>query len=170
MSQLTDFLKDYGSAIGPTLAFLLGIFALFIKYKIDQFTASRSLKRRLLHLQKIVLSCPPPDKFHPKKSESGLMHADEARNMTNHSRFYSKLLALHSAFNSVEKTVLEYGTADQILMFHSSKWWFDILFKDVENKRKTKGYRIHEQDFNDVRRTWKLLEASIQDEREMDYI
>jgi hypothetical protein len=34
MPDLKEILKDYGSAIGPSLAFLLGLLALFGKYKV----------------------------------------------------------------------------------------------------------------------------------------
>ncbi|WP_414667414.1 hypothetical protein [Escherichia coli] len=170
MSQPADFVKDYGPAIGPTLAFLLGVFALFIKYKVDQFTASRSLKKRLLHLQKMVISCSPPTTFHPKQSETGFIHADEARNLSNIARFYSKLLALNLAFDSVEKAVIEHGNAEQILMFHNSKWWFKIIFNDIEKMRNTDNHRLSKADLANLTHTWELLKESILGQVNMDYI
>ena len=170
MSQSADFVKDYGPAIGPTLAFLLGVFALFIKYKVDQFTASRSLKKRLIHLQKMVISCAPPVIFHPKISETGFIHADEARNLSNIVRFYSKLLALNSAFDSVEKAVIEHGNAEQILMFHNSKWWFKIIFKDIEKMRSTDNYRLRKTDLDNLTHTWELLKESMLGQVKMDYV
>ncbi len=170
MPHLSDILKDYGSAIGPTLAFVLGVLALFIKYKVDQFTAFRSLRKRLLYLQKMVVSCAPPSTFHPKQSETGFIHADEARNLSNIARFYSKLLALNSAFDSVEKAVIEHGNAEQILMFHNSKWWFKIIYNDIEKMRNTDKYRLNKADLDNLTHTWGLLKESILGQVNMDYI
>lgn len=89
---------DYGSAIGPFLAFVLGIAALYVNYKVDYYQKKKNYKLEFNKLVEFIRITFPPKKFHPNKSKNGLMHADQARNFTNIARFYSKLLILEPFF------------------------------------------------------------------------
>jgi hypothetical protein len=63
MGELEAFLKDYGPAVGPALAFGFGILALIVKHKIDHWTAKWSLDRRLQNLERLVTDIGPPTYF-----------------------------------------------------------------------------------------------------------
>jgi hypothetical protein len=59
MPDLKEILKNYGPAIGPSLAFLLGLLALFGKYRVEQWAAQWTLNRRLRNFKRLALSEAP---------------------------------------------------------------------------------------------------------------
>lgn len=65
---MVEIFKSYGAAIGPTLAFILGILALFVKYRLDEFFAKKNLNRELDKLYSLLRNAEPPPEYFPKKS------------------------------------------------------------------------------------------------------
>jgi hypothetical protein len=170
MDTVKQILKDYGPAIGPALAFGFGFLALFLSHLVNRWSAKWSLSRRLRHLEILVQNSSPPETFFPKTFPNSL-HADEARNLTNLARFYSRLLALKTVFDSLVDRVSESGTLQQISRFHSMKWWFDITLKQVETWRSTKEFRMTNSDLCDVQEHWKSLRnAAANPEAQLEYI
>ncbi len=158
---MKNFLKDYGAAVGPALAFLFGLIALFGKYEVDQLTASWTIERRFNNLKALVAQSAPASTFFPSRSTGGMLHADEARNLTNLARFYARLLALKPQFESMQNSLADARSTDTITQFHNMKWWFEILLKTTEEWRSTKGFRMSEADFDNIQRDWKnLLDAT----------
>lgn len=166
---MTDLLKDYGPAIGPALAFLLGMLALYAKYKFDQVSARWTVTHRIDHLQKLVGKVTPPPEYFPKFSENGL-HADEARNLTNMARFYAHLLALKPVVEAVGTSVAESGSETQVLRFHSAKWWFDILLTKVEKWRDTENFRLSQAEYADLLREWRDFVETLSGRVDLGYI
>lgn len=167
---MTEILKDYGPAIGPALAFLLGLLALYFKYLFDRASERWTVVRRMDHLQKLVGTMSPPPDYFPRSAIGGIIHADEARNLTNLARFYSRLLALRSVVESVGESVAESGSKDQIVRFHSAKWWFDILVKTVEKRRETEDFKLSSADHADLLRQWQQFVETVSGEDQMGYI
>jgi hypothetical protein len=170
METVRHFLKDYGPAVGPALAFVFGFLALFVKYQVDRLTARWSLSRRLRHLEHLVAASGPPETFFPNSSQ-GFIHADEARNLTNLARFYSRLLALKPVFDSILGPLAESGSRQQIARFHAMKWWFDITLKQVETWRAADRFRMKDSDFRDIQAHWDNLRgAATNPDVQLEYI
>jgi len=57
---MTQFFKDYGALVSPTIAFLLGIIAVALKYKLDNRTrkthTTKCFRKAVSILAKIDLS------------------------------------------------------------------------------------------------------------------
>lgn len=170
MPPASEILKDYGPAIGPALAFLFGLLAFLAKYKVDHLIARWTLTKRIGNLQDLVEKAAPPRDFFPLKSESGFLHAHEARNLTNLARFYSRLLALKPAFDALDKAVAEHGNSDQTLQFHFAKWWFDILVTKVEKWRAEENFRLTPIEFENLGREWSEFVDAISGKMDMQYI
>ena len=167
---MKDFLKDYGPAIGPALAFLLGLVALFGKYQVDQWTASWTVERRLIDLKSLVIKSAPPSDFFPRMSPEGLLHADEARNLSNLARFYARLLALKPVFDRIQISIAEAGSPDTVAQFHNMKWWFDILMKRVEAWRSMERFRMSSVDFANLQQEWEYLRDAASSKDPLPYI
>jgi len=167
---MAEFLKDYGPAIGPTLAFILSIFALYVKYRFDQVSAGWNVVRRIDHLRSLVGKVTPPPEYFPQSTSNELLHADEARNLTNLARFYAHLLALKPVVEAVGKSVADSGNEDQVLRFHSAKWWFDILMTKVEKWRTTENFRLSFTDHENLLREWKQFVEMLSGKADMSYI
>src|SRR2546427_8242785 len=167
---MKDFLKDYGPAIGPALAFLLGLVALFGKYQVDQGTASWTVDRRLSDLKSLVIKSAPPSDFFPHVSTGGLLHADQARNLTNLALFYARLVALKPVFDGLQKSIAETGSPDAVAKFHNMKWWFDILMKRVEAWRTMENFRMSSADFANLQQEWESLRDAASSKDPLPYI
>lgn len=145
--QISQALKDYGAAIGPTIAFILGIAAFVLKNAIDDQWAKCRFTTRFQNLKNLTLTSKSPPKFHPGTTDHNLLHADEARNLTNLSRFYNRLLALKLFFKTLEGDISTYGSPAQTQQFHSMKWWFEILYTEVDSYRSKANFRMEEFHF-----------------------
>lgn len=167
---MSDVLKDYGSAIGPTLAFILGMLALYGKYRFDQVSAGWTVGRRIDHLRNLVGKVAPPPEYFPQSAGDGLLHADEARNLTNLARFYAHLLALKPVVEAVGKSVVDSGSEDQVIRFHSAKWWFDVLITTVEKWRAKENFRLSPADHLNLLGEWKLFVETLSGTADMSYI
>lgn len=134
---MQQLFASYGPAIGPTLAFILGIIALFIRDALDSRKQTRRMKRRFRLLVSLIEESPPPERFHPRVSEGGFMHADEARNMTNLTRFYNRLTATKSLLRAVEDEVFRFGSTSEIRNYNHVRWLHEILLESVEDARQS---------------------------------
>lgn len=167
---MAEFLKDYGPAIGPTLAFVLGMLALYGKYRFDQISAGWTVARRIENLRSLVGKVAPPPEYFPQSAIGGLLHADEARNLTNLARFYARLLALKPVVEAVGKSVADSGNEDQVIRFHSAKWWFDILMTTVEKWRSTVSFRLSPTDHANLLSEWTMFVETLSGKADMNYI
>lgn len=167
---MAELLKDYGPAIGPTLAFILGMLALYGKYRFDQVSAGWTVARRIDHLKNLVRKVTPPPEYFPMSARDGILHADEARNLTNLARFYAHLLALKPVVEAVGKSVADSGSEDQVIQFHNAKWWFDILMTTVEKWRATESFRLSSTDHVNLLCEWKLFVEALSGKANMNYI
>lgn len=146
---MADIFKIYGSAIGPTLAFCLGILAFFIKYAVDRYLEKVKVTSELAKLTDLIRLSTPPKKFHPHtsshKPNSVHLTADEARNMWNIATFHNRLIAIEPLISFLDGTIYGSGTRDDIRIFNSLKFRFSIMLKNIEAIRE-KGY-LETRDF-----------------------
>jgi hypothetical protein len=164
-----EIFKDYGSAIGPTVAFLLGIFALFIKNKVDIcMERCRTLKKFRL-LKELINESSPPSKYHPQKSDIGLIHADQARNITNIARFYNRLLTTRILIDNLEEDIFRHGEKSDIQQFNNIKWWHNILLKDIEKIRESSELDMNT--FRELSQNYQLMKDACDNADQLfDYI
>jgi hypothetical protein len=144
VSFMRKFFKDYGPAIGPALAFLLGILALVITYKVNNHLEKERTLNRFKQLIQLIIESPPPPKYFPRSSYSGpIIPANEARkianNMFNLEIFYNQLLASKVLINDIEEPIVRYGTLKEIRQFNNIKWRHSVLMKHIE-EIKTEKY------------------------------
>ena len=59
--MISQFIKDYGSFISPTIAFVLGIVAVLIKYGIDNIVQKRRTKKSFIKAKEMLAKIHLPD-------------------------------------------------------------------------------------------------------------
>jgi hypothetical protein len=130
---MSNWLREYGGAIGPGLAFLLGLITLFVKDRIEH----RLRRTRASHLfeqfKKFALAHDPPE-WIPVPTEDG--HPKGDANRRNHLRFkdyYFRLLAARSFMDANEKTIAESATLAMLQEFYEFKWRFVQLVDYVKS-------------------------------------
>ena len=154
---MKDFLKDYGTLIGPTFAFILGVIAIYIKFYSDRQLDKWKSKRKLTKLIALIRDSKPPSKYYPKKSKDGFLHADQARNLTNASIFLKKVKVLNSFIDTVENDILTNCTVLEIQQFTDIKFIVAYLSADIEKFR------------NNIKDKGKIEETSTIDWNENDF-
>lgn len=177
---MKEFLKDYGTLIGPLMAFTLGVIALYIKFYIDRQVESWRSRKKMRKLIQLILSSKPPRKYYPQTAKDGLFHADQARNLTNLSIFYKRLEVLLSYTVTVENDILTNCSVAEIQQFHDLKFILKYLSKDVEEARNNSAFydkdntnelAFDEMDFFRLRDSYERLVTVCRNrEKEFTYI
>lgn len=121
----------YGTAIGPTVAFILGVVALFIKNGLEDRFKRVQITKRFEEPKRLIERCSPPRTFHPREAPNGL-HADKARNIANLARFYNRIIAKRTLIEVLEKNIYEYADLTSIRQFNNIRWRHAILVSEVE--------------------------------------
>ena len=171
---MKDFIKDYGAAIGPTLAFLLGILAIYIKAVIDRSIEKRKTQNKLSNLISLIIDSKPPPKYYPQVSADGFIHADQARNLTNISIFAKKLNAILIFIEKIEDDVVANCNNQKIQQFHHIKFISSYLnenLKELQDKKEEHEYanfkfsfsKIKPEEFNNIHNGYERLVSVCKD-------
>jgi hypothetical protein len=124
--RMATWFRDYGSALGPALAFLFGVFALYIKDRFDSRQRHRRSRRLLTQFVGLALADLP--RLIPLPPESGYPRADAARgNYQNLTRYYADLLSAKSFLDANEKQIVEDAPLEVVQRLYQCKWRFDRL-------------------------------------------
>jgi hypothetical protein len=145
---MKEVFEIYGPAIGPTVAFLLGILALFVKFRVDNYLDKTTRLEKLEQLKQLIRAAPPPsyyspvpleereespDSFKPKSVDKRLFEEYQSRNIANVGRFYNRLLTTKVLIDNMTEQINHHGEESEIRQFNTIKWWHDNLFKQVED-------------------------------------
>lgn len=99
-----------------------------------------------------------------------MLHADEARNLTNLARFYARLVAMRAVFARLQDSVAETASMDALAQFHNMKWHFDLVLSRVESWRAHKGHRPEPSDWEALRRDWDSLKEAASSREPFPYL
>jgi len=128
---LATFFRNYGPAIGPALAFLFGIVALYIKDAFDRRQRMVRSKRLLAHFTDLALTKPP--EWIPVPKDSGHRTGDAHRgNYIALDAYHGRLLAARSFLVANEKQLVEDAPLDVIDALYARKWRFERILECTE--------------------------------------
>jgi hypothetical protein len=125
---MSKFFRDYGAAVGPALAFLFGIAALFVKQKFDDAAARRKAETRVAKIVEMVRLSPPPRYEVPDESDDAT--SATLSNMANFAHFYDRMATIQAAITIGEAAIHEHAKAITIIRFQRIKWCFDIIMSE----------------------------------------
>ena len=127
-----SWLRDYGAAIGPALAFIFGLVMLFVKDRFEGRQRRAKSRHLVEQLEKLALASPPT--WIPVPEEGGYATGDANRgNYLNFQAYYSKLLAAKSFLDANEKNIAEAAVAEVLQRFYDFKWRFLRLVEFVKS-------------------------------------
>lgn len=112
-----NIMDNFSLMIGPIIGFFLGIITILFKQFLDKRQLTRKILNSLNQLKELIKNSPPPTTFFPKKSDSGFMHADEANNLANISRYYMKLMPIKSIIRTIENGLNNSNNINLLLDF-----------------------------------------------------
>ncbi|MEA2559085.1 MAG: hypothetical protein QOH06_589 [Acidobacteriota bacterium] len=131
--RIAMLFRDYGAAIGPSVAFMLGIVALYLKELFEGRQRRRRSKRLLA--QFIDLAVIEPPQWFPVPDEDGYARGDANRgNRSTVTLYHSHLLAAKAFLDANEKQVVEDASLEVIRSLYQCKWRFDKLLAYMREK------------------------------------
>ena len=132
---MKETLQAYGPLIGPFLAFMLGVLALYLKHAIDERLARRVIDRQLELLKELVTSAELPVlKDHGTDKGAMLVSTIQV------ARFYFRLVPLGAAIEGIERDIYKSSSFLQVRRFALVKRWFHTLLREVEDAREQSQY------------------------------
>ena len=151
------FIKDYGSIISPTIAFLLGIITVFIKNQIDSKSQRKQTEKSFEKAKEMLSKIRLPDYCEgPKrKNPNDLMHATMARNYTNIARMYFSLSAAYKYLSSLESDINKSNNLLVINQYFYLIWRIEKMIKELEM------LRDHSNSVDIDASTWRGLQRKI---------
>lgn len=167
---MRELFRDYGSAIGPTFAFLLGILALAIKNAFDRLVARSEAERRVKRIAEIMTMSPPPPFQGPIDALTNVKFV--MANAVNMSKFYDRMAAVKGAIDAADKPVHEHGRPHTIIKFDKMRLQFDIIMKERDFFQKSPGSSDlpRQENFFNVQQSWEaLIEAASIEEKALSY-
>lgn len=132
---MKDFLKEYGTLIGPLVAFALGIIALLIKFYIDRKLEVWKSNKKIDKLISLIKDSQPPNRYWPEKGDGSFPHAHEARNLTNVSMYSKKIKVIESFINKIEDDVLTNCSNLKVQQVTDLKFIVQYLKRDIEEMK-----------------------------------
>lgn len=137
--MISQFIKDYGSIISPTIAFVLGIVAVLIKYGIDNIVQKRRTKKSFIKAKEMLAKIHLPDYCEGpnKKSPHEFMHATMARNLSNISRLYFSLSATYKYLQSLEKDINQSKNLLIINQYFYLVWRVENMITEIKAIRES---------------------------------
>jgi hypothetical protein len=167
-----EFLKDYGTLIGPVLAFGLGVVAILIKFYLDRWLEKWKTEKRIKKLIGLIKSSPPPKTYFPNKSQSGFIHADEARNLTNLSIFLKKIEVIESVIDKIEESVLTNSSNIRIQQLTDIKFIVRYYKRDLYDLKNNRDENFGEFEYRDkiIRTYERMLTVCDSPKEEFRYI
>ena len=102
---MKELIKDYGPAIAPFLAFVLGILAIYLKTLIDRRLDRWKTRKRLANLIVIIRQSVPPKYFDNLYNDRSF----DMVNCMNHFAFDERFVAITMFIEKIENEVLLNG-------------------------------------------------------------
>lgn len=134
--MILQFIKDYGSVISPTIAFILGIIAILIKYVLDNRLQKRQTMKSFKKAKEMLSKIQLPEYRKGPETTDCLMHATMARNLTGISRMYFSLTATYQYFKSLDVYINRSNNLLIINQYFYLVWRIEKLIKNLEDIRK----------------------------------
>lgn len=104
---MAQFIKDYGSILSPTIAFVLGIFTMLLKYYLDSKIQKKQTYDSFEKAKEMLSKIRLPDYCEGSNIDASckIFSAATARNLTNISRMYFSVSATYQYLLSLESEI-----------------------------------------------------------------
>lgn len=130
---MNQIIRDYGTIISPTVAFLLGIVTLQIKNWIDNKVQRRRTAESFEKAKEMLSRIQLPE-YSKGASKSRIVgfNAAQARNLTNISRMYFLLSATYKYLLSLENDINRSQNLSHINQYFYLVWRIEKLIAELE--------------------------------------
>lgn len=137
---LKCLIKNYGSAIGPMLAFIFGIITLMIKYKLDKLIERRKIFKSFKILKEFIIDNPPPEYLPVGEVESISGGQACINNLANIMRYYNRLISIDKIIKVIDKDLINTLDLVSIRQYHYIKFHFDVILDKITEAKNKKEF------------------------------
>ena len=141
MMRLHELLHEYGAAIGPSLAFMLGLVTLWIKHYLDNRFARRDAERRVARIVRLIERVPEPPRT-PALSVSSMAFNQALLDNSGEQRvaeFAGRLSFLRSFLMSSRDYINAHATFDTITKVQLLDYWLAQTINQLDRHRGDKS-------------------------------
>lgn len=137
-----EFFKQYGAAIGPSLAFILGIIAFSLKYQFDESNEKNKAEEVFLGFTRLIEASSPPEYIdNVIHGDSGYSIDYDRVNGSNITTYYQRVLLIKKRLDDILEKKHSLMSEKDVIRLAEIKWWLDYSMKEIEK---------HRTEFNDV--------------------
>ncbi|MGH7306264.1 MAG: hypothetical protein ACRELZ_23520 [Candidatus Rokuibacteriota bacterium] len=154
---MSQFLKDYGAAVGPFLGFLFGLLAVVIHRRINDWITRRRLPKALQEIADSArrASQPLDEYVLPPKDGRLADHGYYAKSHVSLNRLTIALIGIQGRIVSIEKQVFEAGETDTVERYCRLKWLVEKILNcisEIEDRGDTPT-----RDYGILKTLWERL-------------
>lgn len=141
MEFLKSLIKEYGSAIGPVLAFIFGIVTLMIKYELDKLLERRKIFKSFTILKEFIIDNPPPEYLPVDEVESILIYqAFNVDNLANILKYRTRLVSVYEIIKVIDKDLINTLDITSIRQYHNIKYHFNVISDTIDKAIEKKEF------------------------------
>jgi len=130
--DLLIFLKDYGAAVGPSIAVVL----FYVKFYLDESKDREKSEQDLSKLKEFIKKSQPPRAMaNYTITEGGISIDSDLSNSSNITTFYQRVLILKKYVDDIYEKNHHVMKSDEVIQFAFIKWWTDFLIKEIDKRR-----------------------------------
>lgn len=132
-----DFFRQYGAAVGPSLAFTLGIITFSLKHRFDESNEERKIEEIFLGLTSLIKASKPPKYIDNVllNDEIGYAIDYDRLNGGNINTFYQRVLLINKRLEDIFSDKHISMNENNVLRLTKIKWWLDYILKELEKDR-----------------------------------
>lgn len=142
---MNQIIRDYGTIISPTVAFLLGIITLQIKNWIDNKVQRKRIDESFEKAKEMLSRIQLPE-YSMRAGKGGILgiNAAQAMNLTNISRMYFLLSAAYKYLLSLENGINQSQNPSHINQYFYLVWRIEKLITELEIIRENSDVDMRE--------------------------
>ena len=132
-----DFFRKYGAAVGPSLAFTLGIITFSLKHRFDESNEERKVEEIFSGLTSLIKASNPPKYIDNVllNDEIGYTIDYDRTNGGNITTFYQRVLLISKRLEDIFSDNHISMSENNVLRLTEIKWWLDHNLKELEKHR-----------------------------------
>ena len=132
-----DFFRKYGAAVGPSLAFTLGIITFSLKHRFDESNEERKVEDIFSGLTSLIKTSKPPKYIDNilLNDEVGYTIDYDRLNGANITTFYQRVLLINKRLEDIFSDNHISMSENNVLRLTEIKWWLDYSLKELEKHR-----------------------------------
>jgi len=166
-----ELFRDYGSAIGPTLAFLLGVLAVTLHFYVNAHLERAETLHKFDQLKQLISQSTPPPEYFSERLPQGTQGRNLAAaidNARNLAIFHNRLDTTKVLIDNLQERIYRHCELEDIKQFNSIKSRHETLVAWIEEMQgRTIAHKYDIDGYNSLVETYARLKKAAEHPAEL---